>query len=99
MCAKALYWWIVPWRTMTYIRCSEWLRRTLPVLVVTASSVVGQTASPERAVIKQYCVGCHNTKTKTAGLELDTLVAENVTQHPDTWEKVIRKLRARYMPP
>src|SRR5437879_2970191 len=54
---------------------------------------------PERTVIDQYCVGCHNTKAKIGGLALDTLNADNPTQNPEAWEKVIRKLRVRYMPP
>src|SRR5690349_20410587 len=57
------------------------------------------TPAPERALISQYCVTCHNTKLNTAGLALDTLTADPVNQHPATWEKVVRKLRARYMPP
>src|SRR5262249_24674744 len=50
-------------------------------------------------MISQYCIGCHNAKLKTAGLALDTISADRVSQHPEVWEKVIRKLRARYMPP
>jgi len=49
--------------------------------------------------VNRYCVGCHNTKTKAGDFTLDTLLATNVTQHPEEWEKVIRKLRPRYMPP
>ncbi|MDQ6701367.1 MAG: DUF1592 domain-containing protein [Acidobacteriota bacterium] len=56
-------------------------------------------ASPERAAIKRYCVGCHNTKVKTGGLALDTAGIENVERHPEVWEKVVRRLRARSMPP
>ena len=29
--------------------------------------------SPQRALINQYCVSCHNQKLKTAGLMLDAL--------------------------
>src|SRR5712664_1509450 len=57
------------------------------------------TASPQRALINQYCVGCHNDKLKTGGLALDTVNVENVKQNPEVWEKVLHKVRARYMPP
>jgi mono/diheme cytochrome c family protein len=57
------------------------------------------SVSPQRAVINQYCMGCHNDKLKTAGLELSTANVDNVGQNPEVWEKVLRKLRARYMPP
>ena len=49
---------------------------------------------PERAVINKYCVGCHSSKVKAGGLALDA-----ADPGPDVWEKVVRKLRARYMPP
>src|SRR5256885_830761 len=57
------------------------------------------SASPQRAVINQYCVGCHNDKLKTGGLALDSVDVENPNQNPEVWEKVVHKLRARYMPP
>src|SRR5437762_8657434 len=51
------------------------------------------------AVMNRYCAGCHNSKAKAGNFSLDTIVAANVSQHSEEWEKVIRKLRARYMPP
>jgi mono/diheme cytochrome c family protein len=57
------------------------------------------SASPQRALINQYCVGCHNEKLKTAGLTLDPMSVEHVDQNPAVWEKVLRKVHARYMPP
>src|SRR5207244_2325822 len=56
-------------------------------------------ASPSRAVINQYCVGCHNDKLKTADLDLNMLNVDNAGEHPEIWEKVVRKLRGRMMPP
>ena len=52
-----------------------------------------------RAQLDRYCVTCHNQRVKTAGLSLDTLDLESVPAHAETWEKVIRKLRSRLMPP
>src|SRR5437588_678927 len=56
-------------------------------------------AAPHRALINQYCVGCHSDKLKTGGLALDNVNVENVNQNPEVWEKVLHKVRARYMPP
>jgi hypothetical protein len=57
----------------------------------------------ERATIKkfvsQHCTNCHNSDTKKAGLDLDALSAKDVEAHPEVWEKVVRKLAARQMPP
>ena len=52
-----------------------------------------------RAVLDRYCVTCHNGQLRTAGLMLDAMDVEHVSGHPEAWEKVVRKLRARAMPP
>ena len=56
-------------------------------------------ASAQRALINQYCVGCHSTKLKSGGLALDTVSVESLNQNTEIWEKVLHKVRARYMPP
>src|SRR5213592_3674892 len=55
--------------------------------------------STHRAILDQYCVGCHNDKLKTAGLVLNGTDVEDVSKNVELWEKVVRKLRARAMPP
>jgi hypothetical protein len=57
------------------------------------------TASAQRALLDQYCVTCHNDKLKTANLSLEKLDLATAGDHPELWEKVIRKLRAGVMPP
>jgi hypothetical protein len=64
-----------------------------------AVNVPASSGSPTRTLVNQYCVSCHNEKLKTAGLMLDTVQAEPVGANPAIWEKVVRKLRARMMPP
>ena len=62
----------------------------------------GTVPSPEtafQAVLRRYCVGCHNQRTLTAGLALDTADLANVGAHADLWEGVVRKLRGGLMPP
>jgi hypothetical protein len=59
---------------------------------------VGDT-STERAAIKQYCSGCHNSKAKNGRVALDTVDLAKASEHPEVWEKVIKKLRTRSMPP
>jgi mono/diheme cytochrome c family protein len=56
-------------------------------------------AVASRAVLDQYCVTCHNDRTKTANLSLQQLDLATVGDHPELWEKVVRKLRAGVMPP
>lgn len=42
---------------------------------------------------------CHNESSNTAGLALDAILDDPIEQHPAIWEKVVRRLRARQMPP
>lgn len=53
----------------------------------------------EQAVLNQYCITCHNEKTKTAGLMLDKLDFAHPGSNAAIWEKVVRKVRAGMMPP
>ena len=55
-------------------------------------------ASDPRFVTK-YCQGCHNDRLKTGGLSLQQMDPSQVGRSPETWEKVLRKLRAGMMPP
>ena len=56
-------------------------------------------AATYRAVLDRYCVTCHNGRLRTAGLELDSADLTNVSGRAELWEKVVRKLRGRDMPP
>lgn len=57
---------------------------------------VTAAAQPElRATLDKYCVGCHNTSNKAGSLALDAAPADSAM----TWERVVRRLRARSMPP
>jgi mono/diheme cytochrome c family protein len=49
--------------------------------------------------VDEYCLSCHDEDNKKGGLVLETVAAHDVVKHPDIWEKVVRKLRARQMPP
>ena len=52
-----------------------------------------------RTVLDRYCTACHSDRLRTAGLTLESLDLAHVAAGAETWEKVIRKLRAREMPP
>ena len=57
------------------------------------------SASPVRATLDRYCVTCHNDRLRTGGLTLASLDPARVSSHADVWERVVRKLRTREMPP
>src|SRR5688500_11608495 len=56
-------------------------------------------AQAHLATIKQYCTGCHNDRTKIGGVSFEGLTADAIGQHPDVFEKAVRKVRGRVMPP
>src|SRR5215471_1156961 len=56
-------------------------------------------SSPQQALINQYCVTCHNQRAKTANVMFDTMDVTDVSQHPEIWERAVRKLRGGMMPP
>jgi len=50
-------------------------------------------------LVNRYCIDCHGPDVSKGGLNLGAMLLQDVTQHSSDWEKVIRKLRARHMPP
>ena len=59
-------------------------------------------ANSKRALIDQYCLGCHSDRLKSGGLALSSLNLDapgNDAQSAEIAEKVIRKLRGGLMPP
>ena len=66
-----------------------------------ASKPILTAASPadQNAVIRRYCVGCHNDTRKPGGLSLAAFDVAGAAQNADVAEKVIRKLQAGMMPP
>jgi mono/diheme cytochrome c family protein len=52
-----------------------------------------------QSVINQYCATCHNQRTKTGNLELDTKDLAHLERDIPAWESVVRKLRTGMMPP
>ena len=60
----------------------------------------GAAATPlDNALPTQYCIGCHNQRSKTAGLTLDTMDYAHLEKDAVTWEKVVRKIKTGMMPP
>ena len=70
-----------------------------------APSVAVQTAAPATPsipttdILNKYCVTCHNSRLKTAGLQIDSLDLQHVAGSAQQWEKIVTKLRTGEMPP
>jgi mono/diheme cytochrome c family protein len=77
-----------------------------PAQPVTHASAQPLSASAEpakyRAWLNQYCVGCHNNRTASPAndpLNLESASLDELLPHAATWERVLRKLSVRAMPP
>ena len=79
-----------------------------PAVLQTKASQSGATRAPAaaaqtdfQAMIKTNCATCHNSALPkpAGGLALDKQNVQAPAEHPEIWEKVVRKLRGRLMPP
>ena len=61
----------------------------------TVTAVPGES----RAVLDRYCVGCHSDRRRTGDLSLKSVDLTAAAGDAPLWEKVVRKLRTRSMPP
>ena len=60
---------------------------------------IGSVRLQPDQTVKQYCAGCHSDRGKAGGLSLADFDLATATEHPDTAEKIVRKLRVGLMPP
>ena len=73
-----------------------------PAPLAAQTAAAEDPAAEHGRVLRRYCVGCHNDRTRTAGLTLQSLDLARIgadAGETAVWEKVIRKLGARSMPP
>jgi len=69
------------------------------VPVPAQNSTTATAANAHRDTLQLYCVGCHSGPTPFAGLSLEPLDFAKLEENGEIWEKMIRKLRDRQMPP
>ena len=87
---------------MRHIKYSIPLIAVLCVIGVFTSSRSSQAQDPadaQLATFKQYCVTCHSDKLKTGGASFEGIAAASIGKDPELFEKAVRKLRGRVMPP
>src|SRR5262245_9791467 len=68
-------------------------------LLASGCGLIGNEGERQAAVVKGICLDCHNATEQVAGLNLEALPFDSIGAHAETWEMVIRKLRAGLMPP
>ena len=85
-----------------------------PAVTAQAAPAAGSGSSPAlqaipngdaktaRTFVNQYCVSCHNTRNAQPAshpVDLEKASLDDVVAAADTWERVLRKLSVRAMPP
>jgi len=50
-------------------------------------------------MLNKYCTDCHNFEDWAGGIAFDVMSADTLYKDAETWEKAVRKLRGRLMPP
>jgi mono/diheme cytochrome c family protein len=74
----------------------------LPKPTTAAKATSVGDAKTYRAFVNQYCVGCHNTRSPQPAsdpVDLEKANLDDVISSAATWERVLRKLSVRAMPP
>ena len=64
-----------------------------------AAATTAGSSEQAKATIGAYCTTCHSSQAKIGGLALDNLNVDAVANDAAIWEKAVRKLRGRLMPP
>jgi Protein of unknown function (DUF1592)/Protein of unknown function (DUF1588)/Protein of unknown function (DUF1585) len=85
---------MTPVRALLGVSLLGWLPAALA-----QSRAEGANPSGLPAAVKEYCVPCHNAKMAEAKVALDSLDAGRPWTDADIWERALRQLRARTMPP
>jgi len=71
--------------------------------ILAAGVLVGAQSTPpaasHAATLNTYCATCHSDASKAGGLSLANANLTDIPKGSETWEKVIRKVRAGMMPP
>ncbi len=73
-----------------------------PAAPAASAAVSANDAKTYRAFVNQYCVGCHNTKSPQPSshpVDLEKASLDDPVADAATWERVLRKLSVRAMPP
>ena len=74
----------------------------LPAQTTPAKTATTAEADKSRAFVNKYCIACHSSRAANpaAGpVNLESAKFDDLLGHAETWERVLRKLSVRAMPP
>ncbi len=62
-------------------------------------ALADEQADQHWKLLSNSCEKCHNTTDWAGGVAFDTMTPDTIADDAETWEKAVRKLRGRLMPP
>src|SRR4030095_4707602 len=65
----------------------------------TQETARSNSTAPIRTMLDAYCIGCHSATAKAGGIAFAGMSLDDIGSNAETWEKAVRKLRGRLMPP
>jgi len=81
----------------------DWRRAVLAGIALSALAVTpafaADDASSHWKMLSDSCEKCHNTTDWAGGVAFDAMSPDTIAEDAETWEKAVRKLRGRLMPP
>lgn len=87
-------------RAATACRCLRWAVVSAWVgLALAPGAEAGDRDADVGRFVGRFCVGCHDDGEKAGGLDLAGLADQDVARNAEAWERVVRQLDARQMPP
>jgi hypothetical protein len=75
------------------------VRKLAALIVASALTSIAAADDAQWAFFDHYCSKCHNATDWAGGIAFETLDPQDIPADAETWEKAIRKLRGRLMPP
>src|SRR5205814_858694 len=57
------------------------------------------SSSPIQTVLDAYCITCHSATSRAGGVAFAGMPLDDIGKNAEIWEKAVRKMRGRLMPP
>ena len=71
----------------------------LVLSALAATALAASLPAPVKAAVGRYCLDCHDGDVTKGNLDLGKILSDDLQTHSVEWERVVRKLAARQMPP
>jgi len=87
---------------LAWIASAALLAQSTPARQTPAAAPAAANAATYRTWVNKYCVGCHSSRNPQPGndpVNLEAASLDDLLPHAATWERVLRKLSVRAMPP